>query len=57
MMKALGVPVRAYKPGFAWLGEKAARLKLNGRLLARSPLSSLEEVEMLRLGVEGNAAG
>ena len=41
----------------AWIGEKAARLKLNGYLLARSPLSDLEELEMLRLGVEGKAAG
>jgi hypothetical protein len=40
-----------------WIGEKAGRLKLNGRLLARSPLSSLEELEMMRLGVEGKAAG
>jgi hypothetical protein len=39
------------------MAEKAARLKLNGRLLSRSPLSSLEELEMLRLGVEGKAAG
>jgi len=32
-------------------------VKFNGRLLARSPLSDLEELEMLRLGVEGKAAG
>jgi len=57
MMDVLGVPVRGYKAGLAWLGEKAARLKLNGRILARSPLSILEEIEMLRLGVEGKAAG
>jgi hypothetical protein len=57
MMDVLGVPVRSYKVGLAWLGEKAARLKLNGRILARSPLSMLEEVETLRLGVEGKAAG
>ena len=56
-MGALGVPVRGYKVCAAWIGEKAARLKLNGHLLARSPLSSLEELEMLRLGVEGKAAG
>jgi hypothetical protein len=37
--------------------EGAARLKLNGYLLTRSPLSSLEELEMLRLGVEGKATG
>jgi hypothetical protein len=33
------------------------RLKLNGYLLARSPLSGLEELEMLRLSVESKAAG
>jgi hypothetical protein len=57
VMTALGIPVRSYKVCAAWIGEKAARLKLNGRLLARSPLSSLEELEMMRLGVEGKAAG
>ena len=31
--------------------------KLNGHLLSRSPLSSLEELEMMRLGVTGKAAG
>lgn len=56
-MAVLGVPVRHYKLSAAWAVEKAARLKLNGSLLARSPLSSLEELEMLRLGVEGKAAG
>ena len=57
IMGALGIPVRGYKVYAAWIGEKAARLKLNGHLLARSPLSGLEELEMLRLGVEGKAAG
>jgi hypothetical protein len=57
MMKTLGVPVRAYKVCAAWVGEKAGRVKFNGRLLARSPLSDLEELELMRLGVEGKAAG
>ena len=57
LMAVLGLPVRHYKLSAAWAAEKAARLKLNGRLLSRSPLSSLEELEMLRLGVEGKAAG
>jgi len=57
IMGALSIPVRSYKVYAAWIGEKAARLKLNGHLLARSPLSGLEELEMLRLGVEGKAAG
>ena len=57
IMAALSVPIRTYKVCAAWIGEKATRLKLNGYLLARSPLSSLEELEMLQLGVEGKAAG
>jgi hypothetical protein len=57
IMAALGVPVRGYKVWSAWAGEKAARLKFNGYLLSRSPLSTLEELEMMRLAVEGKAAG
>jgi hypothetical protein len=57
IMASLGVSVRMYKAGAAWIGEKAGRLKLNGRLFSRSPLSDLEELELLRLGVEGKAAG
>ena len=57
IMAALGIKVRRYKMGAAWIGEKAGRLKFNGRLFARSPLSNLEELELLRLGVEGKAAG
>ena len=56
IMAALGIKVRRYKMVAAWAGEKAW-LKFNGRLFARSPLSNLEELEMLRLGVEGKAAG
>jgi hypothetical protein len=57
IMATLDVPVRGYKVYAAWIGEKAGRLKLNGHLLARSPLSNLEELEVLRLGVEGKSAG
>jgi hypothetical protein len=57
MMTALGVTVRQYKAGLAWLSEKAARLKLNGGMAARSPLSLLEELDLMSLGVEGRAAG
>jgi hypothetical protein len=57
IMTTLGIQVRGYKVFAAWAGEKAARLKFNGRLLSRSPLSSLEETEVLRLGVDGKAAG
>jgi hypothetical protein len=57
MMATLGVPVRSYKIWAGWLVEKAGRLKLNGQLRSRSPLSDLLELEMMRLGVEGKAAG
>jgi hypothetical protein len=57
IMGALGIPVRGYKVFAGWAGEKAGRVKLNGHLLTRSPLSALEETELLRLGVEGKAAG
>ena len=57
IMGTLEIPVRGYKVFAGWAGEKAGRAKLNGHLLTRSPLSALEETELLRLGVEGKAAG
>jgi len=57
MMKALDVPIRRYKTWAARMAERVGRLKLNGRLLTRSPLSRVEELEAMRLGVEGKAAG
>jgi len=56
MMAALDVPVRRVKSYLAWVAEKVGRLKLNGYVLSRSPLSLLVELEALRLGVEGKAA-
>jgi hypothetical protein len=57
MMDALDVSVRGHKVFGAWAGTQASRLKLNGRLFFRSPLSDLEETEVLRLDVSGKAAG
>jgi hypothetical protein len=56
IMALLGVPVRHYKTGAAWLGERVGRLKPNGRLRTRSPVSDLEELELLRVGIQGKAA-
>ncbi|MFG1998577.1 hypothetical protein ACGFNU_05450 [Spirillospora sp. NPDC048911] len=56
IMAALDVPVRRYKVMGAWAAEKAGRLKPNGRIVRRSPLSDLVELELLRLGVEGKSA-
>jgi hypothetical protein len=57
MMAALGVPVRRYKTIAAWVAERVGRFKPNGHLISRSPLSRVVELEALRLGVEGKAAG
>jgi len=57
LMGTLGVPVRHYKVLAGWVLEKAGRFKPNGRLLSRSPLSDLIELEGLSLGVHGKAAG
>ena len=57
IMGTLGILVRGHKVFAGWVGEKAGRVKLNGHLLTRSPLSELEETELLRLGVEGKTAG
>ncbi|WP_329500571.1 hypothetical protein [Kitasatospora herbaricolor] len=55
-MHRLGVPVRHYR---TWLGvaaERIGRLKPNGTLIHRAPLSDLIELEAMRTGVEGKAA-
>ncbi|MGI5142139.1 MULTISPECIES: hypothetical protein [unclassified Streptomyces] len=57
IMKRLGVPARQYKVWAGRLMETVGRLKSNGRLIGRSPLTSVLELEFLRLGVEGKAAG
>jgi predicted DNA-binding ribbon-helix-helix protein len=57
MMRALGVPVRRYKAYAAWSAEKLARLKPNGRLLRRSALSTVVELETMKIGVLGKSAG
>ncbi|TDD98182.1 hypothetical protein [Actinomadura rubrisoli] len=57
ILRSLGIPVRRYKSAAARAAEKAGRLKFNGRLLSRSPLSDLVELEALRVAVEGKAAG
>ena len=44
------------KDGLAWSVEKLGRLKPNGRLREYSPLSRLEELEGLSLGVAGKRA-
>jgi hypothetical protein len=52
-MGRLGVGRDLAKLTVGWTAEKVGRLKLNGRLIGYSPLSRVEELELLTLGVEG----
>jgi len=53
VMDRLGVGQSKLKPLAAVLGERVGRLKLNGQLLGYSPLSRLDELELLQIGVGG----
>jgi hypothetical protein len=55
-MAARGVQRSRVKPLFALLGERAGRLKPNGRVTGYSPLSRVVELEGLMLGVSGKLA-
>lgn len=57
IMRRLDVPVRRRRIAAGWAAEKLGRLKLNGRLTKRSPLSDLVEIEALSLGVSADLAG
>jgi len=53
LLKRLGVRSDRVKVLSSVVAEKLGRFKLNGELLSYSPLSRLEEIEILMLGVEG----
>jgi hypothetical protein len=53
IMSALGISRDQLKRPVGWIAEKVSRLKLNGELLRRSPLSQTVELELLSLGIEG----
>jgi hypothetical protein len=53
VMDRLGVGQSRLKPLAAVLGERLGRLKPNGRLRGYSPLSRLDELELLQIGVVG----
>ena len=53
MIGAVGSHPDQLKVVAGWVSEKLGRLKLNGHLLDRSPLSDLVELEGLTLGVRG----
>ena len=52
--RSLGMPTRSpVKEGLAWLAERMGRLKLNRRVVQRSPLSRVLELELLQAAVSG----
>ncbi|KOU28499.1 hypothetical protein [Streptomyces sp. WM6368] len=55
IMTALDVPAQWPRVVVGRLAEKAGRLKLNGHLVSRSPLSDVLELEAMRIGVQGKA--
>ena len=57
VMHRLGISVSRVKTAAGWVGEKAGRAKLNGRMFRRSPLSDVVELEAMYLGVRGKLAG
>jgi hypothetical protein len=57
IIEAIGAHPDPFKIAAGWVGEKLGRLKLNGSLLTRSPLSDVIELETLTLGVQGKLAG
>jgi hypothetical protein len=50
---ATGSGGNVLKQLFAWSAEKTGRLKLNGHLLSRSPLSPLVELDVISIGIHG----
>jgi hypothetical protein len=53
LMEHFGVRKDPVKQGVAWVAEKAGRLKPNGQITGRSPLSTLIELEGLHVGISG----
>ncbi|MET0234484.1 MAG: hypothetical protein ABW224_07585 [Kibdelosporangium sp.] len=53
VMRTLGVDLQRYKVVIGQIGEKLGRLKLNGRLLRRAPLSDVLELEAMALVITG----
>jgi hypothetical protein len=56
IMRQLSIPPSAIKVGMVRVAERAGRLKLNGTLFKRSPLSAVIELETLVVGVRGKEA-
>ncbi|GAA4426689.1 hypothetical protein GCM10023169_25740 [Georgenia halophila] len=56
LIEELGLPTKPHRQALAWVAEHAGRLKLNGRVLGRSPLTVVLELELMRSAVAGQAS-
>lgn len=57
LLDRLAVPRRRYRQVVAWAGEKAGRLKLNGRVVEQSPMTMVFEAELMRSAVLAKIGG
>ncbi|MCK6211162.1 NAD-dependent epimerase/dehydratase family protein [Georgenia sp. EYE_87] len=53
LIDRLDLPSKPHRQAVAWVAEHVGRLKLNGRLMSRSPLSVVLELEIMRAAVAG----
>jgi hypothetical protein len=56
VMQGVGANESSLKVSVAWLTEKLSRVKPNGRLFGRTPLTRLVELESLAVGIAGKRA-
>ena len=56
VMRQLAISPSAAKVGLVRMAERLGRLKLNGTLFKRSPLSPIVELEVLVVGIRGKEA-
>lgn len=57
IMATVGEPVRGLEAAAGRVLEKLGRLKPNARVVSRSPLSRVVELEAMRVAIEGKIAG
>lgn len=53
----LGFKQKPYRQALAWVGERAGRVKLNNRVVSRSPMTLVLEAELMRSAVIGKLGG
>ncbi|GAB3593671.1 hypothetical protein CFAEC_00175 [Corynebacterium faecale] len=57
LINDLGLQQKPHRQAAAWVGERVARIKSDGRILDRSPMTMLLETELMRGAVTGKLGG